>query len=283
MNDPKKNWKQHAALLTGGAGLLAAPAADGGVVSRVLNERIDPDTPDLSTSTQRNSSSDRQDDFELDLDGVGGADVRVTGRTAFEHNKVSDERYASSSLQLTSLQAGTAIELVQDADFGNTWHSERLGVGDVVGPGRDFYALPSQLAEDFEPWDHETLLVHQNFEDNRFPSIRGDHAAFSVFHGEADDLDGDGLADGPLFIGFRLDAGGGSHRHGFLQFDDVDSDGAGYDDWKTTLDTAGTLVGYGIQMTPDTAITTFDVIPEPGTLALLGAGGACLLVRRRAA
>ena len=44
----------------------------------------------------------------------------------------------------------------------------------------------------------------------------------------------------------------------------------------------GTLLGYGFESTPDTAIVAGAGIPEPTTLAVLGAAAAFVLRRRRA-
>ncbi|MEM6315678.1 MAG: PEP-CTERM sorting domain-containing protein, partial [Planctomycetota bacterium] len=43
----------------------------------------------------------------------------------------------------------------------------------------------------------------------------------------------------------------------------------------------GTLLGYGFESTPDTAIAAGAGIPEPASLSLLATGGLLLIRRRR--
>ena len=295
-NKPARTSRRIAALAVGSTGLLTATTAHGAVISQVLNERIDPADPDFSIPAGNSSgpnTSSRQDALSIDLDANGQADVRVLGRTYFEKDKDQDFNYASSSLHLTSIQAGTAIELVQDSTDGKAnfarEHAEDLSIGAAIGPSDTFYSLPSQRAADFGGAhfddDEKVLLLFQEF----FRDIKSrdsQAAAFSEVLGEVDGPQSGSTLDGPLFIGFRLDAGNNSYNYGFIQFDDIDRDVPNAFTRKDAVKSAATVVGFALESTPDLAITTFDVenppiIPEPGTLALLGLGGVLVAGRPR--
>ncbi len=274
-----------------GAGLLVASGAQGAVVSSVLNERIDPDDPNTNIGNKQSSS--QEDAVSLNLDGLGAADVIVRGRTTFEKDKHGTIK-AGSSLQLTATQAGTAIQLAEDTadgDWGEQPFAEDFGLNENIGPGQGFYNLPKRWAPDdgidgaSDLRYRKTMLLFQTYDDDSFPSRSGESAALSLLY---DEIEGDDNADviaGAVFVGFRLDAGEGSHRYGFLQFEDIDNDvwTAYGEPYEKTLESAATLVGFALESQINTSITTFDLnapIPEPAALTLLGLGGLCLLPRR---
>ena len=279
-------------LAAAGIAVLAPSAAEAAIVSQVLNERIDPADPNFGIGS--NKTSVRKANRGLDLDADGINDVRVHGRTYFE--KKGSNHFASSSLQLIARSAGTATELRQDSadNFRVRDYGEALGLGSAIGPSQTYITLSNKRISDsdFNPFFDNTtpLLLYQEFDRDRW-SFGGEpgRAALSAYWSEVDANRSEPTLDGPLFIGFRLDAGGGSHRYGFIQFDEVDNDQTPAFRFENELrgfavESAATVVGFALETTPDTAINTYDVttvIPEPASLALVALGGVLMIPRPR--
>jgi hypothetical protein len=73
------------------------------------------------------------------------------------------------------------------------------------------------------------------------------------------------------YTGLKWDIGGGDFRYGWARIDVSSALGAG---------SSATLLSYAYETTPNTPIEA-GAVPEPGSLALLAAGGGALALRRR--
>lgn len=230
--------------------------------------RVDPADVSVDPSDPVGTIDQETDELYLDVDGVAGADLLVRGvataqilefmpadPTADPPVPQETKVDVSSTIQLTNADTSIALDVVGDS----TSTPVPLNVGDVVGPSATYVNNPFLL------------------EESNFLGLVG-RGPFSVFEGNQQDVDLDGLVDGTLFIGFRLPGSlSGTFNYGYLAFADIDNDAAG----AAAHEAAVTVVGYGFETDPDTAIT-IQGVPTPSAaaagLAVLSVMGLC---RRR--
>lgn len=261
---------------------LSAPVALADVVVTPVNQRVEPGPlPEGLDAVMTNS-------FALDLNGDGVTDATLDGQSNDSDLTtipgLPPKIVTSSTISLSDANADLALRIVAAADA--VAGQPAVPAGTVIG-GPDDVIFDAGLGYILLEQERETTLETDGSSAESFDTF-GPFADFA--NPAVVDADGDGLLDGPLFIGFALmgegDTSGdviGPANFGFLQFDQIDSAADVAEGVGGEFESALTLVGFAYETTPDTWITTFDLttVPEPTLGLIAGLSGLIALRRRR--